>query len=518
MSCQLVTLLSLAWGVGVLFSSLADSAVAVWVTMLLLAVNFSVSLWTLFKEKRLLLFLNLAQIGLFGILNFQVYHSWGAHHYHSDRAPNVWTWTEFTVAHVVRAADLLDFVEGYGIDLNQLKHQGTFSGLVLVAMHLTVGFFLVSVLVRWGLHAWKKLRQKLLEVAHTPAQRKELASRWVQSLKTGQWRCFSACLALVVLLAIWQQWTAADWFLWPADNVLRTLDVGGAMGIFAWKLHGVETGLVTATLGLFFRLLLGLYLVRWIRTVHMRALGHQALLPLHEFIADLGSEEESVRLAAALALGKLGNQAGAAVPALVGALADESWKVGDAGRWALGEIGAPPPETIPDLISKLGENNWAVRRAAAFALGLMGPDGVPAIPALVELLAERDRELQALAQKSLARIHPYWYLDRTAWPAIPTLIDKLEHPDRQVQQAAAAVLGQLGEGAYGAVPALLRKLTTRDEYVGLSARLALDQIDPGWRHGVRMLEPVEVQVTATFPGTSPVLPLLPNRAPVHEDR
>jgi HEAT repeat protein len=132
-----------------------------------------------------------------------------------------------------------------------------------------------------------------------------------------------------------------------------------------------------------------------------------------------------------------------------------------------------------------------VRRKAIELLGSVGPSAGDAIARLVELLADEDEQSQALAEQALKRISPSWNQGRFAKEAVPALSDKLAANDWRLRRNAADVLGRLGDSGREAVPALLRRLEDRHEYVRLSAQMALDHIEPDWRHQVFEMQAVE---------------------------
>lgn len=484
MECALLILASLTWAIFlVLLPALSSYQAAACLTMLLIGINIWASTWSLFKKKRIPVMLNVAQIGMFGLLHFQIFTSCGPQHYHFERCPEAWDWLEFAAAHVLRAVDFLDFLESYGIELQNIKHRGVLSGTVLVAMHLSVGVFLVSVAVLWVGRLWRTIRPASHANLDAAARTRRALLYW-QRLQRLQRRVLVVCGAAVIVTAVCQQWQPLDWLSWPGDQILRTLDLGGAMHIFGWKLHGLADGVWLATLGLVLRVLFGSYLARWLRTAHVRLLGSRALKTIDEFAQDLADAEAAVRLRAVVALGELGVAARPAIPTLVAALADSCWPVGAAARLALTRIGPPEPDAFLALLPGLAADDWAVKRKVIELLGQLGPSAGPAIPRLVEMLADRDPHVPALAQAALRRIAPNWLELKVSANAVPALIDKLSANDRGLRRAAADALGGLGGSARTAVTPLLRTLRDRDEYVRLSAMIALDRIKPSWRHEV----------------------------------
>jgi HEAT repeat protein len=232
-----------------------------------------------------------------------------------------------------------------------------------------------------------------------------------------------------------------------------------------------------------FRFWVGLYVARWISSIHLTLLGRRALRTLDDFIADLTSPEETTRQEAAEALANLQDAAQPAVSALVQSLADDSWEVGLAARRALRAVG-PAADQVADLMRLLDEPDWAVRRGAVEALGRIGPAARQAVPALVARLADRDPALPARIERALARIAPDGLCRRDLTEALPKLAAALLAREPSRRQAAAEALGRCGRAARAAVPTLLERLIDRHEYVRLSIELALDRIEPTWRERV----------------------------------
>src|SRR5262249_47342463 len=107
---------SVVWGSAVALSpTLAASADAFILTALLIGINFFLSTWKLLCRARVYILLNIVQFALFGLLNYQLYSAGGPEHYRCERSPTLGDWIEFTGAHVLRAADVLDAVDEYGI-------------------------------------------------------------------------------------------------------------------------------------------------------------------------------------------------------------------------------------------------------------------------------------------------------------------------------------------------------------------------------------------------------------------
>src|SRR5262249_57312827 len=106
-------------------------------------------------KREVLIGLNCAQIALFGLLNYQLYSSFGDWHYQWDREPQFYDWIEFTAAHVLRAADVLDALDEYGVPIQNIAHNTVAAGLLIVCMHLTVDAFLIGLVLPSASRYWQ---------------------------------------------------------------------------------------------------------------------------------------------------------------------------------------------------------------------------------------------------------------------------------------------------------------------------------------------------------------------------
>src|ERR1043166_1879154 len=133
---------SLVWILAFLFTAAVHPLqVAFAVTAFFILVNAAFSFRVLSRQRRVVVALNCVQIALFGILNYQLSAAFGPDHYRCDREPWFLDWVEFTAAHVVRAADIFDAIDEYGIPIQTISHHSLTSGLLIVAMHLSVDVF-----------------------------------------------------------------------------------------------------------------------------------------------------------------------------------------------------------------------------------------------------------------------------------------------------------------------------------------------------------------------------------------
>jgi len=147
-------------------------------------------------------------------------------------------------------------------------------------------------------------------------------------------------------------------------------------------------------------------------------------------VAALEDDEDSVRRAAAKALGRTGDAR--AVDPLILALRTEQDGVQTAAATALGTIGQ---EAVPALVRVVGDEEEvdAVRRYAAWALGRVAD--ARGAEALIAVLSGSER-LGSTARSALAKIGA---------PAVEPLLGSLKNEDSKVRMEAAVVLGRIGD-------------------------------------------------------------------------
>lgn len=400
----------------------AKAQVAFWVTVCLIAANAVLSFRTLTHERRVLMGLSCAQIALFGLLNHQLHGAFDVEHYWCDREPRFYDWIEFTIAHVFRAADVLDALDAYGIPIQVITHNSVTSGLLLVAMHLTVDVFLLGLLLRW-LSQWWQERER-----QTYLERGRRDFGWMLA-SLACYFVFAICLPL-------KPW---DWLLWPIDNLLRLFDVGDLFQIFGWQLHRVEGNYGARAAGLVFRLVAGFWtarLVIYVRMTMMRTWG----LSIEELTELLDDPDSRVRRGAAMGLGQSGMQAQPAVEALSQALRDFDPEVRLEAAKALGQIGPPARRTLEGLTEAIWLGSLEMRLASIEALGAMGPDARSAVHALVTLLKVGDALTCDAVRRALERIAPAVYdrLDEIEEKPSPQKLRKLSRRDYWKKSLKAA--------------------------------------------------------------------------------
>jgi HEAT repeats len=357
-------------------------------TLGLIAANALLSFRALTHRREVLIALNCVQIVLFGTLNYQLYCAFGAGHYRFDRPPQFYDWIEFTAAHVLRAADFLDALDEYGLDIQNINHNSTTAGILLVCMHLAVDVFLIGLVLRGLKRYWRdRPRETYLERG-----RREFA--WLL-----------ATLAFYVGFAVCQQFKPSDWLLWPLENLLRLLDVGDMFQVFGWQLHGVEATGWTRGGAILFRVAAGIWMARLVIHVRLTLLRTWGL-SVEQLTELLDDPDAHVRRGAALGLGRSGPAAHEAVAELGDALHDMSPEVRRAAAWALGQIGPPAQAAVSRLLDAAWLGHRELRLAATDALGRIGPAARSAAYSLVALLKVSDAETRPVVTHALAKIAP----------------------------------------------------------------------------------------------------------------
>jgi hypothetical protein len=394
---HVLVLVSLIWLCGLTFvPALHAQEEVFWATAVLLLCNFLASLWTFVKNRQVLLLTNCAQLLLFGVLSYQLAQVFGAEHYRFEREPYFYDWAEFTLAHLLRATDLLDALDEYGVHLQAIHHASGSAGLILVCLHVSADLFVLSLVGRWLWQLWKR-------GTHTRET----------SLQRGRRGCAVLMLSILILgtytlYALMQEWEAVDWLLWPLDNVLRLLDIGDVMQVYRLRLHDVDMDGWTSAYALAFRFAAGLCLAQlmpWVRLWGFN--GHW--YTREELIDFLRADQPAFRAGAARALGGLGANAAPAVAKLRRALAhDFDLTVRCRAAEALGRIGSAAAPAVEDLAQALWHPHRPLRLRAARALGRIGPAARGALHDLCYFgrNLRDDRRMSRIVRKAVGKIEP----------------------------------------------------------------------------------------------------------------
>jgi hypothetical protein len=421
---QLLALVSVGWlCVLAALPALTEQPQLFWATVVLLAYNFGVLVGTFARTRRVLVATNCMQLVLFGVLSYQLTAAFGAEHYRFDRDPGWYEWTEYAIAHVLRAADFLDALDEYGWHVHEIHHESIEASLLLVCLHLSADLFLLSLVGRWLWQWWKSGAQ----VHETSLQRGRRGCAVLMLSGT--------VLATFSLYAVMQEWSGVDWLLWPLDNVLRLLDVGDVFQVFHMRLHGVDMDAWTRAYAIAFRFAAGLCLAQFMPWVRLWGFsGHW--YSEAELIDFLQADQAAFRAEAARALGRLKSDAADAVPALQQLLAhDPDVTVRCQAATALGRLGRRAAPAVDDLASALWHPHRPLRFCAAHALGCMGSAACGALKDLLYFgrTLTDDRPLTDAIWAAVARIDPRG-LDRAA---LATQCGDEDAPDDglQVQQS-----------------------------------------------------------------------------------
>jgi HEAT repeat protein len=154
---------------------------------------------------------------------------------------------------------------------------------------------------------------------------------------------------------------------------------------------------------------------------------------LAEWIGDLKSSREVVRLRAALTLGVFGHKA---VPALVESLDDPSPGVRYWAASHLGDLREAPPEAIAKLKAGLHDANIGVRMSAAYALCCVG-EVEPALDTLTASLKSKVLGNVLSAADFLGRV------GSPAQAAIPALEEASDNKDYHIKGVAQGAIRRI---------------------------------------------------------------------------
>ncbi len=519
-------------------SLLKDQMPLLWAGGSLTVINVSMLIYLFFRGRALnfsAVLLGLMQLAIFCQLNVQIHDILGTAHYSYSSPPVFSDWINFIRAHALRAADLPDITDVYGISSQNISHQSILAGIALFGMYIIVGIFTLSLIFK--MVSWLAQIEPLSAVM-----------KWV--VRGG---C-AAALVMVVMAGWRNNWSLINCCLWPLDNILRTADLGDAFQIFGWQLHTLEPGMNPPATAVFFRMMTAIYAIMLTFPLYSRTLKGGARSVEH-LAAICVSPEYSTRdrVLAIKELEEFGTFADSAIPDLVKVLvssnkilrgaASEALKEIDP-LWArspsaceaipkllkllvnddrgsrvgaaevLGEFGPAAERAVPDLIKVLTDSE--VLHAAAKTLGKIGPT---AIPDLVKILANEDKEVRCAAVQALEKIDPRWQQSEGACREITSFVKDLDKVDGVARTSAVRALGEIGPSAashlaklladsdvqslaikalgeigsvaeQAAVPHLINVLANRDKEVRNLAAQALVKIAPKWRQSESALNAI----------------------------
>jgi hypothetical protein len=418
-------------------------------------VTFAFILWNLKISVGLMktqgefapLAVSLPQFFLFVALFFQIYAHWGAHHYQLEGPPSISDWFFFAVAHALRAADLLDVIHSYNLQIQAIHHSSLLVSVCLVAFHLIVDLFILGLLLKYG----KKILSKKLDASFGKKEHLE----WKVAFGVSLFCFFVLALCLTIVQI---RWAPSDLLIWGLDNLIRAIDLPGIMQIYHIYFHHPPAGWWFSTLSVLFRFFLTVLLltsiIKWTHhwlektvdksTTRFRFLDRfSKFLSRHVSVARLAAGVCAVAGLLLLVLlfveppvEELGyraimNEEDFARPAIAGLR-----RLGPAAKKAIPILIDALPSLPPDRQIEIAET--------------MGTFGLIAGPYLQQLLIEGNRNLAMVALKSLARLGP---------KRIPFLVAGLNSPDEMVQLEIQVELERIH---YREVPFLLETIDSKN--------------------------------------------------------
>jgi HEAT repeat protein len=412
------------------------------VTALFAVVNIGLLFLCFFRKKTIsvsMVLLNIVQLAVFLRLHIQIHDILNASHYAYAVSPSLADWAKFIALYVIRAVDLPDLMEAYGIlnlpffqNMSVISHKGFISGIALFIMSLTLAIFTAAAIFKAV-----RIRAK--------AQESFAAVRWL-----GIGGLTLSVMAIAVLGWI-DNWSLKKWLLWPVENVLCALDIGDALQIFSWQFQTPEMDMTLASVAVIFRIIAGCYVLALANYLYARVSeSRQSAAELGKICLSAEHSPEE-RLSAIKKLEELGTFAEEALPYLIKVLADSSNDIRIAALGALGEINA----------------EWTQTEAAKSA-----------VPDLLKGLADADKGIRSASAETLDRIDPEWHQSDAAKSAIPNFVNALFEKDKDVRIAGADALGKIGAAAEKSVSHLLKLLSDENKEVRTAAVAAMGNIGP----------------------------------------
>ena len=201
----------------------------------------------------------------------------------------------------------------------------------------------------------------------------------------------------------------------------------------------------------------------WVRIGAAIALGRKGSASIPALEALVNDKELRVRLAAISAIGNMGAKGKAAVPALIKLINGEPYVSGTAVI-ALGRLGKEAKAAIPALEKLRDGKRPYIGRFAIMAIVKIDPEAKGAIPALIASLKVAGASRDNVAD--IAKLGPR---------AMPILADLLTDNNRDIREAAAKSLVKMGSRA---IPTLAEKGKNPKFDVCISALGALASMGP----------------------------------------
>ncbi len=510
---------------GQISSLLENQMPLLWATVSLSVINVGLLIYSFFCGRTItirIILLNLVQLAIFCRLHIQIHDILGTVHYSYTSQPFLSDWMKFIGIHALNSLDLLDIVEGS----RKISHQGILSGIALFSMCMMVGIFMLELIF--------KAVSFLSQIKNV-----SLLMKWV--CRGG----LAVAAVMVILAGRKHSWDLSNWFLWPLDNILRTLDIGDMFQIFGWQLHSLESGINSSGMAVFFRLMVGVYAATLAYRLYSRILegpvrgvdeliaicaspehstrdrvlaineleqfGSFADAAIPDLIKVMVSSNRTLRNAATQALKKIDPQwtqsetARKSVPKLLKLLRNDDTGIRITGAEVLGEFGPAAEKAVPDLVKVLTDSD--IFKVAAQTLGKIGP---VAIPDLIRVLGNEDEHVRHAAVRALEKIDPQWQQTEDACKETTNFVKDLEKVDGAARTSAVRALGEIGpavaphlvklladsdvrslaikalgemgpDAEQAAVPHLINVLASRNEDVRKLGSRSLEKIAPHWR-------------------------------------
>ena len=397
--------------------------------------------------------LTLLQIGLFALLLHQIAYHRGAQHFVWEQVPGYADWALLVLVHAIRAADLVDAIEAYGLNLQTVHNNSHMTAWTLIFYHVIIDLFIIRLLM-------------------------EGFERWKRYLVEGQFRQFVRWISLSIVIGFvmvwawsalyWRPWRAWDLVLWPVDNMLRVVDFFDYMEIYSIRLHQVPRLPWEGTLTLICRFLMAFalagFLTRGFQAFSIRWLNGRGLKREElEEIAKRRANEQRAKIARQRALElRQREELGSRVQWPSGL--EVLTTLGPAFALAMFIYLASYSDPCGRLAAVAADADETAAQRAMAGLSVMGSRGEAAVDPLAESLPELATERRLAALETLGHLGP---------AAVEPLSECLGHADEQTRLAALRALRDVGPAAF---PAILSALSSDDEAVRDLAKTALGDL------------------------------------------
>lgn len=228
--------------------------------------------YLLWKKKKVFWLPNILVVFLFCLLHSQIFHQFGPRHYTFSYIPVWYDWITFTFTHILKAVDIVDVIEGYGITIQHIRNNSVLSGVTLIIMHWVIDIFLlVWITTKLKIKKMKKISKMIYEIRFAVAG----------------WLMVGVFVAMIFQGGI---------FLWILDNLIRAIDIGDTFQIFQIGLVPKSSHFIFTTIAVLFRFSIGFYLVGLLSMILMAMFGmEEEIKERQEAIMDALEGFDSVR-------------------------------------------------------------------------------------------------------------------------------------------------------------------------------------------------------------------------------